>query len=382
MSHSTVMVVIKNATDADDAESKLEGLLEPFDENMEMDPYEIWVDDEEVERAITFYKEHPEYCGDGDGPEAAYDDSFSEAARIEWTRQVVGAHNRTADDGIVKQEDGKYVYGYLSQYNPQSRWDWWQLGGRWNGFFQVKPGVVVGGAPLPEWRKKVGPVGSEEGRVEGSTTIQQYNGTQQAILGNAGVFGNPEGENFEARADLARVGDIDFETMRALAGQQADLAYDKFEDATKGIELPLSWTDVRIRFLSDVGLDDEAHMRQLDEAQADLYKSVMDNARQFYGNQEWVKALRTANLDNFFGDPIADWCVHTGGREAYVKRAVNRAYSTFAMLMDGEWHERGHMGWFGMSTDKMTEDEWEAKQAEMIDSLDDDVYLAVVDVHI
>jgi hypothetical protein len=25
---------------------------------------------------------------------------------------------------------------------------------------------------------------------------------------------------------------------------------------------------------------------------------------------------------------------------------------------DGEWHQRGKMGWWGMSSDEMTKDEW------------------------
>lgn len=38
--------------------------------------------------------------------------------------------------GYEKNDDG--IWGYM--YNPNAKWDWWQEGGRWNGFFKTQDG--------------------------------------------------------------------------------------------------------------------------------------------------------------------------------------------------------------------------------------------------
>lgn len=383
MSHSTTLVVIRGAHSAAEAEERLEDLLKPFDENIEIDPpLQEWVDDDVVQRAVKYYKENPESCDGDDGPATTFDKLTNEVERLEWTRQAVGAYHGGADRGILKQEDGEYVFGYLSTYNPDSKWDWWTLGGRWHGFFQLKPQIRVGGEPLPEWRKATGPVGSKDGRVDGVTTLPEFDGTHDAILGGGGVFGDDAGENFQGRADLARKGDIDFEAMRVLAGRKADAHYDAFEKATKDLPLPLSWQDTLKRFLGDVGIEVEVDPVSLSEDELVVRQKTIENARSFYNGQEWIQALRQAQLDSFFGDPLADWCVHTGGRQTYVERARNNATSTFAVLLDGEWYERGHMGWWGMVSDEKDGQDWAAEHWKLIKDLPDDVYLAVVDCHI
>ena len=49
---------------------------------------------------------------------------------------------------------------------------------------------------------------------------------------------------------------------------------------------------------------------------------------------------------------------------------------------DGEWVERGEMGWFGISSNEMNEDEWDAKFREYLKTLDKDIVLTLVDCHI
>ena len=49
---------------------------------------------------------------------------------------------------------------------------------------------------------------------------------------------------------------------------------------------------------------------------------------------------------------------------------------------DGEWVERGKMGWFGISSNEMNEDEWDAKFREYLKTLGKDIILTLVDCHI
>lgn len=49
---------------------------------------------------------------------------------------------------------------------------------------------------------------------------------------------------------------------------------------------------------------------------------------------------------------------------------------------DGEWVERGEMGWFGMGSNEMDEDAWDAKFKEYLKTLDKNIILTQVDCHI
>lgn len=67
-------------------------------------------------------------------------------------------------------------------------------------------------------------------------------------------------------------------------------------------------------------------------------------------------------------------------KEAYVKR--NTQFHTFAVLKDGEWFERGEMGWWGIVKDEKDPDEWQNKFDELLKSLPEDTLISVYDVHI
>lgn len=386
MSHSTVTVVIRHAESAEDAEAQLEALLDPFDENKEMEPYPVWVDPDNVEQAVKFYREHPDYTGDG-GPEKPFDEYVTEGSREawnEWARQAVGAYNANdRDDGIYDAEADRF--GYHSTYNPDSRWDWWALGGRWHGFYQLKPKVTVGSEELPPWRSKKSIVGDS---IEGAQQIANFDGSQAAILGNSGVGGDSPDVSFSGVADLARKSDIDFNAMRTLAGQRADAQYDKFEKATAGLPFPDSWEDTlkRTFFDNDLDPDETLEGRELSDNEIEawhaLRRDVVNLARTAYHDQPWVKALRENDLYSFMADDLEQWCVRTGGRDTYVQRAIDGACGTFAVLLDGTWYEKGKMGWFGMVAGEKDQSDWNAQQRRLIDSLSDDCYLAVVDVHI
>ena len=68
-------------------------------------------------------------------------------------------------------------------------------------------------------------------------------------------------------------------------------------------------------------------------------------------------------------------------REEYVESA-NRPVAPYAVLHDGEWIEKGSMGWFGISDDKYSDDEWAVKFQEFIKTLDPESEITIVDCHI
>ena len=72
-----------------------------------------------------------------------------------------------------------------------------------------------------------------------------------------------------------------------------------------------------------------------------------------------------------------------GDRETFAR--VNSLFKTHAVITpDGEWHERGEVGYFGVSSETPEEGiEWDKKYVErFIDGADKELILTVVDCHI
>lgn len=219
---------------------------------------------------------------------------------------------------ILTDADG-VVVKVIHRTNPNAQWDWWQVGGRWSGFFRLKPGV-------------------------------------KGELGEREPFGFASlGEDLRAGyADTAKKGDIDFDAMRDEAGAEAGQRYDSIHAVVAGRELP-NWNKVRAKH----GDDTQAASKE-------------------YNIDPVVVDLRKAELWNF----MMSLEQYEASREVYVQRARNKAGQTFAILKDGQWYQRGEMGWWGMATDKMDEDAWFQKVSELIDGLPDDTVLSLVDCHI
>ena len=66
----------------------------------------------------------------------------------------------------------------------------------------------------------------------------------------------------------------------------------------------------------------------------------------------------------------------------YLERASRNYFSTFAVLKDGKWYERGKMLMFGMAKDELDEDTWQRQFNKLIEDLPDETLLTIVDCHI
>lgn len=91
--------------------------------------------------------------------------------------------------GLKKADDITGKYGFWE--NPNAKWDWYEIGGRWSGFFKLKEDVTY------------------------------HNGK-----GSKGFV------------DSILKKDLDIEGMEQKAKEQAEKEYDTFEKATKGITPP------------------------------------------------------------------------------------------------------------------------------------------------
>lgn len=214
--------------------------------------------------------------------------------------------------------DGQWKRVYYS--NPNAKWDWYQVGGRWSGFFKVKPSV-------------------NPDRYE---------------VGQSGLMGSHKSTG-PLVADQARKGDIDWEEMKREAEEEARKQYDQYEAVVAGLPPALTWDQVREKHKDDIA-----------------------TARTVYAEQPRVKALQKAQLIGFMSGE-EDYLI---GREKYVARAGNGAFTPYAVLYNGTWYERGEMGWFGMSSNEKDPDDWAAQVDNLFQSLDDDVTITIVDCHI
>jgi hypothetical protein len=213
--------------------------------------------------------------------------------------------------------DGEIVYRYGYWSNPKAKWDWYKLGGRWMGFFLATEGVDT-------------------------TTFSR---------GTPGTFDNTADPN---TFDRIKKGDVDIEVMQASERARASEHYDKFLAATNGLPIPLSFAEIKLQYVD------------------------IDDARSAYHDQPFIKAMHTT-LDSW-ADPFTVYYVNNGGKDRYVEERVGTVFTTFAVLKDGIWYERGEMGWFGYAAN--IDAGWDLKFKKLWDSIPDDVYVSLYDCHI
>lgn len=209
--------------------------------------------------------------------------------------------------GYAIVRDGKLVKA-IDRTNPNKKWDWWQVGGRWHGFLKLKHGA------------------------EGET-------------GEPGLM-TPEAK--QGWVDCARKGDVDWDGMRDDAANEAAQRYDRVRELAPGDWEP--WESVRERF------------------------SNIEDARTFYHSQGQVKAAKKEG----FWEPDS----FLASRESYIEKARAAAVAPFAILYNGEWIERGEMGWWAIISNDTGKENWMDKSWAIIQSVPDEEPITIVDCHI
>ena len=205
MSHFTVAVRVPADVEADDVQSYVESALEPYYEQGEEGDYFMVFQDktEEVNedwdtKTVTrveldgklYFERDQELC-EKVGVERfgyMYPDPELEAA----IKKAGGVYKEIpvkevyeTFDSYVKEYHGYRLndqgqYGYYS--NPNAKWDWWSIGGRWMGHWPAKAGA-------------------------------------KTRLGEPGVFGN---EAPEDGADIIRIKDIDLESAEVSTNDKVE----------------------------------------------------------------------------------------------------------------------------------------------------------------
>lgn len=375
MSHFTVLVVGENP----------EAQLAPYHEfecTGRDDQYVIDVDVTE-EYQKEFEEQTATAIEEGETPESAEDfvDSW-------YGTKVV------FDESEIDR-DGKHKYGYvlvkdgkiakaIRRTNPNAKWDWYQLGGRWNGYFKLKTQKFLASNNVV-----FNELGFSQGEVENlldmfendpvkfEKVTSKYKGKSQLIresiqkesvfrktthypeheVGEKSFMGKPAEKGY---ADSVLKKYIDADGMRKDAENKAREKYRKAMAIIGHLPVNRPW--------SEIGAE----------------HNYSDIARELYDNQPRVAAWNAAwNADKtvrdtfgFFSSPD-DFMV---SEEEYVANARNNALATFALVMDGKWYEKGKMGWWGMVSNE--KENWAEEFNKLFDSISDDTLVSVYDCHI
>lgn len=122
MTHFTVMVRYEG--DIENVEKEVERLLEPFDENKNVPKYKEYISKESWNRALEHFKI----------PQPLSPSGVTIVEPELTPKQFKDYFGETGG----KDEKGHF---HWTTYNPQSKWDWYQIGGRWEGMLKLKEGT-------------------------------------------------------------------------------------------------------------------------------------------------------------------------------------------------------------------------------------------------
>lgn len=321
MSHFTVLVCLPAW--ASDIDTELDKALAPFDENM----------------AVS---EYPEYQEGAPEEHWWYKSQVREGKWLHegppsWA-QIVGDYPGRADEERLYLDDDGRAYS-LSTYNPSSKWDWWQIGGRWTR-------SLISKVPARSFDAKF------------------------LIQGSPGVFGSDtelETPDNTLRCDGGPVRLLDFARMRMEAEAEAARHYDVWEEICASTP-PLKYTWEHLR------------------SEVQLKEFTIEEAREKYNAQPRIQAAKARSRElgrrDFLAEPVEQEFILN--REDHLRRAYWSGVGAFALLTkEGTWHEKGAMGWFGMSDDTPeTRDRFVVQMNKYLDTLDPDDIVVMIDAHI
>jgi hypothetical protein len=312
VSHFSVLVCLPEADDfsVSALEKRLTDVMAPWDENREVDEYR----DYETGAAADHWS-----------VKSSREAGLISAEVPSWA-DVVAAHNaRYGSDSerLYLDEEGR-AYN-LTTRNPEAKWDYWRIGGRWRGYFHVAqrgPGVVYSDRS----------------------------------------WDSPAEDFSPDRCDGGRKRQLNFESMRADAAVKANERYDRWEEISAYTPPARAWADV----VSEV----------------EVGTLTIEQARNLYHNQPRIRAAKSTKLDHGWGECVVSEFLP--GRDEYIAEARLGAVPGYALVtLEGQWLAPGRMGWFGMSSDESGDrNAYRIAANRYLEDLAPDRIVVVLDCHI
>lgn len=226
----------------------------------------------------------------------------------------------------------------IDRTNPRAKWDWWQVGGRYSGLLMPR-------------------------------------NKSEAMKGRPGLMGS---QCDEKGADVARKSNVDWEAMahrdqvQRLSAIETVLAKigaatGKSRDELLEIHRAAcaTWPELRAAY------------------DANTKVAFFDFINNLHSSHP-VRIARDLKLWHSFDGIVGDYGVGCPETEPdpieWAKKP--EPFTCFAMVKDGQWLERGEMGWWACVSNEKDKDMFEQEFTAALDSVPDDHWLTVVDCHI
>lgn len=317
MSHATLTVRITNARLArhdGNVDDTLEDMLAPYSENVDdASPYAKF-NEHETEYLAKYETESSTRVRCPDGTTVwPHDERFRVSGfgfgfrthRVPEGQgyEEIEVSHKTAYptfEKFMKEYAGynsrdKRAGRYGSWRNPNAKWDWYSIGGRWLGFFPVKPGVVK-------------------------------------TLGRSGAFDNKPDEE----SDVTRAGDIDFDRVATIERER----FSEFKSGYRALLAGKTWSAFEgprdqllrcgiMRVEHDAAVTIAEHEVQIGKPWGEEHQHIAGTDRA--GWRDIARVLTDAELERY--------------------RVICNPLRTFAALDDTGWNEPGEMGWWGFTSD-------------------------------
>lgn len=298
MSHFTVLVSAKNDED-------LEKKLLPFHE------YECTG----IEQYLEFVVEVP---------------AAEIAIRANELRQEYYNDSDLSDLDILESWYGGELRseGWGRVTNPNHKWDWWQIGGRWTGKLKLK----------------------------------------EAGMGRNGLPGLMTNANTDpSRADIALAGDIDWQAIHD-------------EDVQRQID-GYKLRHHYIALAEDMDIPEEIYLEAEKQFGENEYAQKVGSVRKL---ALYKMASQLAQKDgHLLFDSYDEIDQYLNLDEKQYKATCIGKAQTYAFIdLDGEWQQRGEMGWFGMDDTSKGTNNYDEAWWQFVKSIPEDQLVYVIDCHI
>lgn len=353
MSHFSVMVRLAAKVKRADFDSVVGDLMAPYcehDNDGKSEKFFKFIDTEDESRkkyeteSTTFVRVEDgslvlpwdkRFKKDGDlfaNPEAPKD-----LPRVEVPhRQCYATFEEFMDDWCGEERDEEHKrYGHRA--NPNAKWDYWRIGGRWRGDLLVKP------------------VAQDAGLAEKAWEFDEEFRKGRPVPGGV------------TEVDFCRIADIDGERVAAEAKKRAEEFWTQLDQWFSGREFD-EWTGPSPRpAMLALGLLDCHDTKELPEIAAKAGGEIYWSKKWDRGRERWDVIARKPDR---------------AALEAVVLRYMN-PIRPWAFLDGDGWRERGRMGWFGMGGDTAESNDVFCKGfEEWIKGGDQRDWIVVVDCHI
>mgnify|MGYP001194419837 CR=1 FL=1 len=261
--------------------------------------------------------------------------------------------------GWVRVDDDGHILEVVKRTNPNGKWDYWLLGGRYSGRLQ------------PGYDPEKDPANLEDCFICDGTGRRDDRLGQERRAGEPsftcnGCHGSGKQPKWPSKwldiGNTSRWGDLDMPGLKAT----------RIEERRAFVE------DIRKK--TGLTMDDIERGVSARKTLHDVWSELPEPRPRGPEYGEWLKTQPHGDIVHHLrvhdtwshiapdeGESVGDW----------IEAAP--AITAYAVVIEGTWCSKGEVGWFGISTGE--KDDWQSQLEAILQRIPDDHYVAFVDCH-